>query len=254
VNIREYISSGIIESYVMGMASDQERAEFERLCSQYPELLEARIEFEKALEKKAFANAMEPPAFLKQKIWSAIKEDNASSTTPVISMAANKSFQQVPVRRMRNWAWVAAASVVVLLVSGYLVYSNYERNQRLRKEIAGAKQKIEVMDTRARKMEDLLSRTEPKQVKVATPTQVIPPTFNVYWDSTNADAYLVIDNLVPLPEHQQYEIWFVEKGKHTNIGRFDAPEDGKIILRIPEGRDVDSFAITIARKEENAHP
>jgi hypothetical protein len=254
VTIQEYISSGIIESYVMGMASDQERAEFERLCVQHPELLEARIHFEKALEKKAFANAIEPPPFLKQKIWSAISTDNASSTTPVVAMMADKQIPSAPVRRMRTLSWVAAASVIVLLVSAYLVYSNYERNQRLKQEIARSKQTIEVMDSRARKIEDLLSRTEPKQVKVQTPQQNIPPTFNVYWDSTNADAYLVIDNLATLPQHQQYEIWFIEKGEHTNIGRFDSPEDGKIILRLPEGKDVDSFAITIAKKEANVNP
>jgi hypothetical protein len=51
VNIQEYISSGIIESYVLGLASDEERREFEQTCAQYPEVLAARIEFELAMEK-----------------------------------------------------------------------------------------------------------------------------------------------------------------------------------------------------------
>lgn len=244
MTIQEYISSGIIESYVMGMASDQERAEFEKLCAQHPELLQARIEFEKALEKKAFANAIEPPPFLKQRIWSVISENTTSSSTPVIPIT-NK-----PNRKPRSFQWMAAASIAVLLVAGYFVYSSYERNQRLKSELAASKNKVEVMDERAQKMEDLLSRTEPKQVNALAPKQLVPPTFNVYWDSTNADAYLVIDNLSALPQHQQYEIWFVENDKRTNIGRFNSPEDGKVILRLPEGKEVDSFAITIVGKEQ----
>ena len=52
MNIQEYISSGIVESYVLGLASPEERVEFEGLCVQYPELVAARTEFELALEKQ----------------------------------------------------------------------------------------------------------------------------------------------------------------------------------------------------------
>ena len=54
MNIQEYISSGIVESYVMGIANVQERAEFEKNCSIYSELAEAREAFELSLEKAAF--------------------------------------------------------------------------------------------------------------------------------------------------------------------------------------------------------
>ena len=67
MNIKEYISSGIIESYVLGLASEQERAEFEQICLQYPELVAARNEFEEALEKQAFEHAIAPPAGFERK-------------------------------------------------------------------------------------------------------------------------------------------------------------------------------------------
>jgi anti-sigma-K factor RskA len=44
VNKQEYISSGIVESYVLGLASAEERNEFEQMCSQYPDVLAARNE------------------------------------------------------------------------------------------------------------------------------------------------------------------------------------------------------------------
>ena len=58
MNIQEYISSGIIESYVLGLASPEERTEFEQICAQYPELAEARNNFELALEEQAGKNAI----------------------------------------------------------------------------------------------------------------------------------------------------------------------------------------------------
>ena len=76
MNIQDYISSGIIESYVLGLASQEERSEFERLAAQYPELLEARIAFEKTLEKQAMDNAIAPDPFYLpdqlKKSWSAL--------------------------------------------------------------------------------------------------------------------------------------------------------------------------------------
>ncbi|HYM92945.1 MAG TPA: hypothetical protein VET23_02325, partial [Chitinophagaceae bacterium] len=62
MNVQEYISSGIIESYVLGLASAEERKEFEIMCEQHPEVLQARIAFEQSLEKQAMENAVDPPA------------------------------------------------------------------------------------------------------------------------------------------------------------------------------------------------
>jgi hypothetical protein len=58
VNIQEYISSGIIESCVLGLASAEERVEFEKMCALYPELADARNNFELAIEKQAFQNSV----------------------------------------------------------------------------------------------------------------------------------------------------------------------------------------------------
>jgi len=68
VNIKEYISSGIIESYVLGLASNEERAEFEQLSSVHAELRQAKEAFELSLEQHALDNAVNPPAALKEKI------------------------------------------------------------------------------------------------------------------------------------------------------------------------------------------
>src|SRR5262245_36153727 len=98
--MHEYISSGIIESYVLGLASEEEGREFEEMCASYPELVEARNNFELALEEQARKNAVPPPATAKEKIWSAIS--HTTSPSKLISMETS--------RRSSGWGWVAAAS------------------------------------------------------------------------------------------------------------------------------------------------
>ena len=67
MNIKEYISSGVVESYVLGLLTAQERFEFEQYCEAYPELKAARNAFELAIEKQAMENALKPPASVKEK-------------------------------------------------------------------------------------------------------------------------------------------------------------------------------------------
>jgi hypothetical protein len=61
VNVKEYISSGIIESYVLGMTSEEERQEFEQACTQYPEIVKARESFELSLEQVLLQESIQPP-------------------------------------------------------------------------------------------------------------------------------------------------------------------------------------------------
>ena len=68
MNIQEYISSGIVESYSMGLTTQEERLEFEKMCATFPEVRAARDTFELLLEKQATENAVAAPAELKQKI------------------------------------------------------------------------------------------------------------------------------------------------------------------------------------------
>jgi hypothetical protein len=69
VNIKEYIESGIIESYVLGLATEAEQQEFESLCAQYPEIVQAKHAFELALEVQLVKEGVDPPADLKEKIF-----------------------------------------------------------------------------------------------------------------------------------------------------------------------------------------
>ena len=105
MNTQEYISSGIVESYVLGLTSPEERTGFEQMCLQYPEVLQARNAFEIAIEKQAMENAIAPPAGLKNKI---LAELDFPTSAKVITM------QSAPVKNM-NWLKYASAACVALL-------------------------------------------------------------------------------------------------------------------------------------------
>ena len=74
MNIQEYILSGIIESYVLGLASPEERSEFEAMCATHPEIQKAKDEFEDSLQNYFMndADAIKPAPELKDKIFAEI--------------------------------------------------------------------------------------------------------------------------------------------------------------------------------------
>ena len=128
MNVQDYISSGIVESYVLGLASPEEQSEFERMCRQYPEVLQARTDFELAMEQQAFQNAIAPPAALKQQVMDAISPAEAKiipidTATPVVKA---------------SWFKYAAAACAILLAGSlYWNISQYNRNQKLQETYNG---------------------------------------------------------------------------------------------------------------------
>ena len=73
VSIEEYIKSGIVEGYALGLASPDEAAQFERLLLSHLELREALSDFELQLELFAFQHSVPPPPGIREKIEAHIR-------------------------------------------------------------------------------------------------------------------------------------------------------------------------------------
>ena len=103
MNVQDYISSGIVESYVLGFATPEEQAGFETMCKQHPDVLKGRIEFELSMEQQAMQNAVPPPPALKKQITDAIFHTEAK-VIPINAVA--------PVIKT-NWLKYAAVACAV---------------------------------------------------------------------------------------------------------------------------------------------
>ena len=249
MNIQEYISSGIVESYVLGLASPEERAEFEQMCIQYPELVEARNNFELALEAHARRNTSRPPQEVKEKIWSAIQHTSTKSSK-IVKIEPAK-------RRSTGLAWIAAASIVLFLIAGYFAISFYNRNRDLQNSNKNLGAKINSMDSMLNKMSDerrILNDPNVMVVNMVGTQKGSPSSASVYWDSTSANVYLIVKNMPRLPSDKQYQLWALIDNKPTDLGLFDPPKDNRIILKMNNTQKADAFAITIESRGHSGDP
>ncbi|PWV53724.1 hypothetical protein [Chitinophaga sp. S165] len=69
MELNHYIQSGIIESYVLGIATTSEMEELQQMRRLYPSLNAEIMAVERRIEKTALAEAVSPSPYLKQRIF-----------------------------------------------------------------------------------------------------------------------------------------------------------------------------------------
>jgi anti-sigma-K factor RskA len=262
VNLQDYIASGIIESYVMGLASESERAEFEQMCAEYPALVAERRKFEESLEHYAAEHPVQPPSEVKVKVLEAIGNTDSrpasSNSTKIITMENAKSTGNAGWMR-----FVAAASVILVIVMAAMYYHVSEQNKTIieqNKDLSSTNDRLkERLDT----TQSTLDRIVQEQSVVSDPnalvvnmvgTTVAPKSSaNIYWDSANTSVYLVVKNMPKLPSDKQYQLWALIDGKPRDLGVFDA-SDEKVILKMKNTQKAQAFAITIENKGGSPSP
>lgn len=260
MNTQEYILSGIAESYVLGLSSNEERAEFEKMCALHPEVLAARNAFEVILENQARQNAALPPEDLKRKIMATIENaiSPSSTTAKVISMSDDK----IPALRS-NWMKYAVAACFILL-AGSLFWNItlYNKNKQLQGSNRLLENNLNSSNQRLAQIEkdaEVLQQNPHIKMAALQGTAHSPQSFvTVYWDTTSKDVYLMINNLPKPPSDKQYQLWALLDGKPIDMGMIDmdevSVEKKRLLVQMKNAQNAQAFAITLEKKGGSATP
>jgi anti-sigma-K factor RskA len=231
LNIQEYISSGIIESYVLGLASPEERVEFEQNCALYPELVSARTDFEMALEQQALSVSPKPPAFIKEKLMNEI----------------SSGAKVVPMKPAKIWKYVAAAAIVLLTGSITWNISQMNQNKTLAANLDKANDNIMGLVAEIGKLQ------QNPNIKMASlkGMEASPQSYaTVYWDTTSHDVFLLANNLPAPPTDKQYQLWALLDGKPVDLGMMEYDiRQKKLLVRMKNVGNAQAFAITLEKMD-----
>jgi anti-sigma-K factor RskA len=247
VNVKEYIQSGIVESYVMGLTTDAERQEFERICVDYPEVAAARDAFERSLEEQLLQDAVTPPAFLKERIFETLKPSVAED-------GLQQQLEKTPVRRMNVWKWVAAASLILLAGAAFWAYTANEKYNDLAARQATMQQQLAEKNNELAAMKEdarMLYKPGMKMVSLKGTDEAPQAYTTVYWDTTGAskDVYLMINNLPQPPSEKQYQLWALLDGQPIDLGLFDYDiREKRLLVRMKNVQNAQAFAITLEQR------
>lgn len=242
MNIQEYISGGMVESYAMGLLTAQERFEFEQICAAHPEVKAALDAFELQLEEEAMQNTIAPPAELKQKIADTIFA--TKKTAPVIPITNATSAKT-------NWPRIAAAACFVLL-AGSLWWNMSLRNENknLKADLTKTNDRIAQMEVDA-----VTIQKEGMKMVGLGGTNNSPKSFaTVYWDTTSHDVYLLVNNLPKPASDEQYQLWAIMNGQPQDMGFIEITEKALRFYRMKNAQAAQAFAITLEKKDGNPAP
>jgi anti-sigma-K factor RskA len=267
VNIQEYISSGIVESYVLGLADEAERVQFEQMCTQHTEVRAARDAFELSLEQHTMAAAVAPPARVRdavlQKLAAVEPDANAGKmAAPVVQLRPVKRGA-VPMA-MR---YVAAASIVMLLGSvGLNVYyfNKYQDFSKRYDQLIAQQTELaknnEALQTKLGNYESTvraLNSPYMAQIKMEGSTVPASPApdgkATILWDTRTKDVYLMVGNLPQPQAGMQYQLWAIVDNQPVDAGMLDM-DKGHMMVKMKNIPRAQLFAITLEQQGGSPTP
>jgi anti-sigma-K factor RskA len=242
VDIKAYIESGVIESYVLGMADAQEAAELEQLSRQYPEIRKAIDDFELNLEMQALAGATMPSPDVKKQLLDTL------------------DFEKEQRARVVGFQWnryVAAASIILLVASAALNFYFYNQfrstsnaYQALLTEKSTLVAENQSIQTKALELyNNMQMMSDPSFLKVSMSGDQIPGKAGnlatIFWNSKSKDVYLLPNKLAPAPAGMQYQLWAIVDGKPVDAGMIGACAGLCKMKNIP---NASMFAVTLEKE------
>ncbi|MEP1096245.1 MAG: anti-sigma factor [Cyclobacteriaceae bacterium] len=249
----EYISSGILESYVLDQLSGAERSEVEKKAREHPEVREEIVRIELSIEALAFGTAVAPPSDARDKIVSAV----SSPETPVVSISRSKS-------ESLSLKYAAAASVLIALASTITAFDYWSKwksaEGRLSDLIAQNQQFADNYNTVNLQLNDIqdavaIMNNSAFSRIVMNGTDNSPGALaTIYWNENTQDVYLSIQELKELSENQQYQLWAIIDGKPVDAGVFDAGSSSLLVQMKSIGTGAAAFAVTIEPKGGSENP
>lgn len=267
VDVKEYISSGILESVVLGLATEQEKQEVRCMAHIYPEIAEELAAVEQAFEKLAFETAVAPADHLRASILSAIQHETQDplpeapmpQEAKIISMSDAKPADPNP------WKWIAAASVVMLIGVSALWINATGTSEELQERIARMKNEevrneqvmtaMKLDHDRMVSIQNVLTDNSMKKVMMTGTPKDPQSAVSVMWSSDGKKAIMKASSITAPPKDMQYQLWAIADGKPMSLGLFDYDE----LMNMTEPFDVAmnniaAFAITLEKRGGSASP
>jgi anti-sigma-K factor RskA len=262
VNIKEYISSGIIESYCIGNCSEKECAEVEKFAAEYPEI-KAEIEaVQNALDSYALKHAIAPPESLKDKVISTI--ETLEEIHHREQDAKVKSINSLKPVTFDYRILLVAASLVLLIASAFFIFRmsgelksmqsqlvalTWKNDSLLTSTIAQKEQQQKAEQQLALLKDPMNKMVELKGLKAAPDSKAM-----VMWNTASKEVYIEIEKLPAPPENMQYQLWALHDGKPVDAGMIEMTSDSIEMHKMKNIEQAQAFAITLEKKGGNPSP
>lgn len=253
MNIKEYISSGIIESYVLGLATEEEVSILECVRKNSPEVQQAILDVQLLMEDLASSEAVVPHEELKSTIWdrlSTLSDESTESSDTGNAQFDHKEIEKrvtLPNAGTKRWLpWTIAASVLLVLsLASNILLLNY-RGKDLKKiqEVISSNQDSQEKLKEANERWQIIQRLSVKTVTLHGIEKHPDAKAVVFWDTKTSDVFLSASSLPLAPSGKQYQLWAIVEGQPVDAGLLPL-SSGDSLMKMHHIDKAEAFAITL---------
>jgi anti-sigma-K factor RskA len=251
MNVKDYISSGIIELYALKALSESEMREVEAMANKHPEVAKELESSLNVLEDYLLIHSAEPSEGLKSKIMLSLANSNQ----------ANEIVGKQPVP---FYKYLAAACIVGMILSSITLFTLFGKLKTAKTEIATLRSNNEMvaqqMDsvnfkyTASQKELQIAQSVEYKNVLLKGVDKADNCQVDVYWNNTTHETYLHVKWIHPLPKGKQYQLWALVDGKPVDAGLLDMEVASTAFQKVKNVMQAQTFAITIENEGGSESP
>lgn len=260
-DLKIYIESGILELYVLGDLTPEERVGVEEMALKHPAVKAELDEIGRAMELYADEHAVEPTEHMRNRVLNSLvtnfSDDNnfPGRKKPV----ANNVIEFKQAKPSDFYKYAFAASFALLLVSIAALIGVYNKLQTSNNQLLALQTQNEHFSNRVNLMDHELSIFRDPTFKLVklqgtakSPQSVLTVAFSpakkkVMIDMANA-------NMPVNDKDHQYQLWALVGGKPVDLGVFDADTTSADIKQMKSIASADAFAVTLEKRGGSPTP
>jgi anti-sigma-K factor RskA len=259
-DLKAYIESGVLEFYVLGDLTRNEKLEVELMLKKHPELRAELLEIEKTLQKYSETHAENPPDYLRSTILDVLDTREEKDTNPVVPITTDHN-------KNNSYKYAFAASVALLLLSLIAIINLNSQLKESNHHIAILRQSNQKFAKQVNYVEDQLETAKqslkifhnPDQYKLVSlkGTQNAPTASMMIAFSPEKEEVMIDMAALKMPandsEHQ-YQLWAMVDGKPIDLGVFDVKSDTTGMIKMKSLKNVQAFGVTLEPKGGSINP
>lgn len=240
MNLKEYISSGILEAYLMGDLSPEEIKEVESMATTHEEVKNELDRIELALEQYAVMYGTLPPAGTLTNIHSEI----SNAGPPLRSSGPNRNV------------WIS--TIAIAMVCGALAAWSLYKGGQTREDLSQTQEEFLQLQfdceaqgeqvERQKELIDLLLSPELQSVKMQG-TELAPQAIAQVFVNPNTQEVFLDTGTLPTPaSDKSYQLWALVDGQPIDMGIFDLKVDNGTLQSVPFIEGAQTYAVTLEDK------
>lgn len=243
---QQFLASGLLEQYVLGLTDQEESAEVEKWLRKHPELQKEVDAMHEALEQYSLAQGIKPPSDLRSKITNRIEAEEADQLLQVESGVPPRRFST----RWTSYIWPIAATIALL----FTLIKNNELGHNVRSLQEELAQTKSACEEESRRFQAFLQHPATQEVVLPGVAEHSDVAVRVYWNPEQKLAFLDTSTLpVPAEADKQFQIWADVEGEMINLGLLKLG-NANTLQPIAFLRQAESLNITLEPLGGSAHP